>query len=409
MRKLTLILTFITASLLWSCSDEPDTTPRRDIEITSDDKEIIGKQNNFAFDLLAQKIRDNNGRDNILISPFSVATSLTMVANGAEGKALKELSDVLGFDTNNIEQLNNLNCRLLREIPSLDKKVKITMKNSIWIHPDKSFYPEFSETMEHMFMAQAMKADFMTQTGIDMFNAWCKQSNEEQLSGLISQPEEISVMLANVTSFDGEWLYPFDEANTKDAVFTNADGTESKVKMMLNEEGIQGYADINFYMVRLPYSNGAFRMSLIKPNGNKTVADVLEKLNHEDWVEQFTKINTAPYRIKLPRFKYSEFTDLKESLAAIGLNEAMSDECSDYTGITPPSSAEENFHIMHVNSSAAIDVSESGTKASASTGTSLGGWILPSDVDLVFDRPFIFVIDEVSTGTILFAGVVNKL
>ena len=104
----------------------------------------------------------------------------------------------------------------------------------------------------------------------------------------------------------------------------------------------------------------------------------------------------------MPKFKFSYSTSLNKALMDLGLKIAFSDG-ADFSLIN----AGQPLKITDVEHKGYVETDESGTTAAAATSEGIGILAIPASPPSI-NRPFIFVIRQMSSGVIVFAGVVNN-
>lgn len=399
-----LIWALAASAILTACSsDEPASTPRHDIELSRAESEIVTARNGFAFKLFTMMTEDKS-TENVLAAPFSMSSLLSILANGAEGNELDDLTEALGVS--NLDQLNTLNERLTAELSSMDNRVTFKTANSLWAHPYFTFYDEFANTAKQYYNAATFTADFSGQAAVDAFNAWCSQETDGIINNAMKEPNPSrEFVIANTNLFKGSWTKKFDPNNTKDGVFNSPTGSQT-VDMMQREGGYTRFTTADVDMARMLYGNGAFRFTIILPTGENTLSNLLATLDADKWeTYSSAEFRDATGSIFLPKFdiryKDSDLIDILKKWMpdAFGINNS-------YTKL----GYYQQHQGMSVNTivhEVAVEVDENGTTAAA---VSFGDMNTSDhDPDFRIDRPFVFVIDEVSTGAVLFIGAVNRI
>lgn len=328
-----------------------------------------------------------------------------MLANGAKAEALAELTTLLGVTKNDLDALNSLNANLCKQLPLLDNQTTLSLANSTWISPNYQFKEDFVNTLAKNYNAYCGTADLTTQHGVDIVNQWISNATRGNINNMIEGPWPAAFALVNALYFNGKWATPFDEAKTERSSF-KPDGGISQHVMMMNSVGSyqMGHCS-DFYILRLPYGNGAFRMNIILPDGNATLSDVIAGMDETSYHAAMQSLaSPRSISVKLPRFTMAHTYNLFEILKTLGLSKTLSYDCRDLTGILSDVPA----IITKILAGTTIEVNESGTKASAATVIAgIDGSAGKSY--LYVDRSFMFIIDEVSTGAILFMGAVNTI
>jgi serpin B len=224
-------------------------------------------------------------------------------------------------------------------------------------------------------------------------------------------PPEMVMYLINAIYFKGDWTYQFDEKKTEEAPFTLADGSEKTVDMMhQTEPTFAHYGDETLEAVDLPYGDSLYTMTVLvprrTPEGPASADSLAADLDAERWqaVTRGLRESERKAGVVLPRFELEYEKTLNDVLKAMGMEEAFLPEQSDFSGIN--ASAGEDLYISKVKHKSFVKVNEEGTEAAAATSVGIG---LTSTGPPVVraDRPFLFVIRENHSGTILFIGKVG--
>lgn len=387
-----------------SCSDEPsdNNIPRRDIELSRSEKEIVNSQQTFAFDLLNEGLEGN--QNNVAFSPFSISVALSMTANGTEGEMQREILDVLHFDSNaDLSVMNECAGRILSELPTLDNRTTITTAQSVWTDRSISLLDGFREVCADVYHA-SFGSFSGKEDGAAAINDWISQNTNGMIRNAMQASYVGDLMIANATYFKGQWLNDFDKKKTKELSFTNADGTRELVNMMSDTKKDFYYWETDeLQMVTLPYGNGSFAMSIVLPTEGHTLAEVLVGMDSEEWSELKKAMVKCEVFLKMPRFTFESAGDIRDTLEELGVKRLWQNSA---TAMTTPAVMMHRF-IHNIK----VIVDEEGTVA-ASSSVASGGFlanIQPGDyVEMNCNHPFAFVIEEQSTGTILFIGAVNR-
>lgn len=358
--------------------------------------------------------------DNIVFSPLGASYAAMALANGAAGDSQSQILTALGFEGHSIEEVNEYYRFLSGELSSLDPNSKFKIANSIWF---TTMYIDcvkaaYVKTMQDYYEAPTTVLDnFDYDDGGVVINDWGRQATEGFLDHFfILGSLETPMALTNILYFRGGWVWPFDEKETKDAVFHNEDGTESTVKMMtLEKRTLRKVSSENYLALRLPYGNEAFCMTLILPRVE--IDKCIEALRND--VKPLTllaKDNTQPddHRVFLPRFDITyRSIRIAGVMSYMGAKDAFDPDKADLSGMFDLERAKivdkgNNPHGANLIQTCRIAVDERKTEA-ASGAYVLGHSGIVDEENIVFDRPFLFLISERSTGIPLFMGRVTKL
>lgn len=367
-------------------------------------KAVADAQTDFAFRLFGE-IAD--GSANHVASPLSLALALSMAANGADGATLSEIYSALGYAGMRSEDVNTLNFQLSYVLPSLDPKMTLAIANSLWL--DKGFPVLDSFKDDNTYWYDAEINDSMTLSSNDArttINRWVSERTAGLIPELLKKNLAGCCALINTLYFKGEWKHNFDKELTTDANFTAHDGTVAKVPMMHSGCTYPGakYED-GTMMVFLPYGNGNFVFTAIMPAQGVDPAQFAKTLTAAKWKEISTTV-TDHYYLTMPRFKLQSSHSLISPLQALGIYKAFDAAEADFSRLSP-----KDTYICDVLQESKIIVDETGTEAASGTKIEMADSAVdPSCIETIkLNRPFMFVISESSTGTILFTGAVNKL
>jgi serine protease inhibitor len=216
------------------------------------------------------------------------------------------------------------------------------------------------------------------------------------------------MFLMNALYFKGDWQIPFDKKNTADAEFNNLNNNKKSVKMMNMTETV-GYAmQSKNQALRLPYGSGNYNMTIILPtNGNKqlSVNELVNSLNTTEWEVINSNLRNQKVVVGLPKFGMEYEIKLNKVLSAMGMPTAFSD-FADLSKISPPAG---KLIVGFVKQNTYVAVDEVGTEAAVVTTIGIELTSLPVYPEFIANRPFVFIISEKSSNTIMFVGKVVNL
>jgi serine protease inhibitor len=275
--------------------------------------------------------------------------------------------------------------------------------NSVWYRQGFPFESSFFGVLDASFDAQATALDFESPAAKNQINTWVSQETGGRIPSIIDQIDPNHVMfLVNAVYFKGGWTSRFDRAHTADAPFHRANGSTATVKMMNGEEMPLRYAETpSWAAADLPYGNGAFTMTVVVPRGSSTLDQVMTELDDAAaWASLVSRLAERPISVHLPRFRVEWKDDLTTALKALGISQAFVAGSADFTGMSAAAGRE--LYISEVLHKTFVEVNEEGTEAAAATSVGVGVTSLPPGI--YADRPFLVVIRERFSGTILFLG-----
>ncbi len=379
---------------------EPLENPRLDISLTDEERQLVKSNNDFAFRLF----REARGEESRVISPLSITYALGMLNNGAAGETQQEINDVLGFGESGADAINQFCRKMLTESGKLDKETRVDIANTIFVnnHWGYELKEPFVQKANEYYDAQPEARDFYDGITRDVINQWSSDHTEGMIKEILSEDEfdeDAVSYLLNALYFNGAWLTKFDPDNTEEEYFN---GRELVPMMHIPCGEFMGgtefeYSDNDlFQAIRLPYGNEAYSMTVILPQEGKSIEDVLDQMDGQNW--QFHGHRTI-VDLKLPRFETSASIDLKPVMSALGMPTAFNPYLADFSDFCNAPT-----YIAMMKQVAKIKVSEEGTEAAAVTIIGSEATGMPGKADFHATRPFLYIISERSTGIIFFIG-----
>jgi serine protease inhibitor len=372
-------------------------------QLSAAEQQIVQASNGFAFGLL----REASARDtasNVFLSPLSASMALGMTMNGARDETFTEMRSTLGFGSMSQSEINTSYRSLIDLLLGLDSKVEMRIANALWARKGFPLRSEFVATTRDYFGAETRELDFEDPTSLGIINTWVNTSTNGRIPSILDRIDpDIVLYLMNAIYFKGSWTQQFDPRQTQDATFRRADGTEQRVRMMsLSKAKVRAFQDSEVQIADLPYSRDAFSMTLVLPAHNRTLEQLVATLDDERWSQWMERLNQTSLDVQIPRFRMEYDQILNETLRALGMQKAFSWAEADFSGMTPVG---RGLFIHEVRQKTFLEVNEEGTEAAAATSVGMGPTSAPPSFRA--DRPFLLVIRERFSGTILFIGAIG--
>ncbi|NPA36939.1 MAG: serpin family protein [Chlorobi bacterium] len=388
---------------LYACSETAD-DPQEYSPIVLDLKsqELVNTTNDFGFDLLRVVVAEENEK-NVIISPMSVSQALGMVWNGAGGVTRDEMTRMLGFSVDNEQELNSFNKTIREALLGCDNRVDINIANSVWYRNTYSVKQDFVDVNREYYDAPVEALDFTDPRSKDVINDWVNDKTKGCIPSIVDEisPDDI-MFLINAIYFKGKWTYQFDKNNTVDEPFYFVDGSSNDVKMMVQENTLEYFGKAGYKGLILPYGNGHFSMVIILPDPDVELKNIVEELNVQELDDEIKNATETNVKVWLPKFSFEYKSELKPLLIKLGMVTAFSD-MADLSGI----GTSLNLEISSVKHNAFVEVNEEGTEAAAVTSVTVGYTSVGPDEgtpEFKVNRPFMFLIREKDTGTVMFSG-----
>jgi len=367
---------------------------------------VVKGNSNFGFDLY-QELKDVEG--NLFFSPYSISTALAMTYAGARGQTEKEMAQVLHFSLKQ-ELLHSSFSKLQSELNAIQNKgqIKLSIANSLWAQKSYKFLDSFIDLNKKYYSAGLNFVNFMTNPGAarEKINAWVEEKTHDKIKDLIKPPIPsplTTLILCNAIYFKGNWLSQFDTTRTVDADFYISTDKTIKVPMMSQKSDFR-YKDFDkFCALELPYEGNDLSMIIFLPNEIDGLADFEKDFKNDTvkiWIDELIGTHKSEVLVSIPKFKTTCEFELSETLYDMGMPAAFSLPPADFSGMT----GTKDLYISKVIHKAYVDVNEEGTEAAAATAVVMLKSVAVMPLEFKADHPFVFLIRENHTGSILFIG-----
>ena len=362
----------------------------------------------FALDLY-QALRETDG--NLFYSPYSVSLALAMVHAGAHGETEQQMGNTLHFDLPRDRlhpAFNRLDIELAKRGEGAEGKdgqgFSLNIVNAIWGQKDYGFLATFLDLLAENYGAGLRVLDFASspEDCRIAINNWVSEHTEGRIEDLVP-PGMISeitrIVLTNAIYFNAAWQHQFQETATHDGTFQLLSGGEVTVPMMQQTKSFRYTDGDGFQAVELPYDGGELSMVVLLPRAGEFQAFESSLDAHQ--VEAIMdSLESSLVMLSMPRFEFESSYSLSLILKAMGMPVAFSAD-ADFSGMT----GRRDLSISEVLHKAFVSVDEAGTEAAAGTAVIMPpGMGEETPVVMTLDCPFLFLIRDIETGTILFIG-----
>lgn len=356
------------------------------------DSRFTEGNNSFAFDLFSNVISSNQG-SNVFVSPYSVSSALGMTYAGARTETEREMKTAMHFELGQLrtqQGFSDLNNIITKNSDSLT----ISIANAVWSRIPLN--PDFLNITRKYY-----GSCLFNYIDADSVNGWTKTHTMGKIDKIVS-PEDVrdaSVVLTNAIYFKGDWLNSFDEKKTFRSDFTTEDKKSLQADFMHRKSDYNYYEDSVCKMIELPYKGRDVSMFILLPGSRTTISQMASGLSNgkfESYCQEMLKSNVD---LKLPKFSFTFFTPLNDVLIKMGMPVAFTPG-ADFSGMAA------GLHIDKVLHKAFIQVDEKGSTAAAVTAVVMTK-SMPLSYEFNANRPFIFIIRDNRTHSILFMGCVT--
>jgi serpin B len=372
-------------------------------DVSADDlAELVAGNSAFAFDLY-QQVRTGDG--NLFFSPYSISSALAMTYAGARGQTEQEMADTLDFSLPQ-ERLhpafNALDLALASR--AADGDFQLNIVNRLWGQTGFTFLPGFLDVLAENYGAGLSLLDFIknAEAARVAINDWVAEQTNDRIQDLIpagAVNDLTRLVLTNAIYFKADWAAQFEPSMTQDGAFHLLGGDEITVPMMHKTTDLGYAAGDGYQLVELPYKGDEVSMVVLLPDTGRfeEIEAQLDGPQMETWLAGVVSLEV---KLTIPKFTMEQNVPLTDSLSAMGMSTPFSD-AADFSGMTD----QQPLRISSVLHKAFVVVNEEGTEAAAATAVIFGATSVPPPPPVVeIDRPFIFLIRDRVTGTVLFLG-----
>jgi serpin B len=380
-------------------------------QVPDDTKQAVDGNTQFALDLYS-RLRTKDG--NLFFSPYSISTALAMTYAGARGETAREMADTLHF-TLDPQRLHPAFARLMHDVQGggQARKAQVYVANALWGQQGFRFQPEFLKLTQERYGAGLREVDFRgaAEASRLAINSWVEEQTKNKIKDLLQQgiiKSNTRLVLTNAIHFKAAWQHSFPEHLTRDETFYAA-GKQGKVRMMHGSLRMGYAANDVCQVVNIPYENGEMSMLVFLPKKRDGLAELEKALTVANLKTWLGALSNHAVDLKLPKFKVTSQFSLGQTLQAMGMKTPFDPDRADFSGM----SSQDPLFISAVIHKAFVDVNEKGTEAAAATAVVIAS---PSAAPRPLpratfhaDHPFVYVLRDNRTGSVLFVGRVSDL
>ena len=374
-------------------------------------KDVVKANNDLGMKMFSKLAAAEKGK-NMMISPLSISIAMAMSTNGATGENLDEMKEVLGFEEMELADVNEQFMHLIASLVAADKDLVLEIANSVWMREDFSLDVKaaFTDVLKEFYDAEVFAEGFSAEN----INAWVSEKTHGKIDEIVKEIGANTVMyLINAIYFKAAWTTAFNEENTREGIFTLSDGTETTADFMSFSEEEEApdffsyssdWSDKDGYaVIRIPYGRGVFAFYGIVPTyeNRSNIDDFIAKMAENGFDHYTSELTEKGFPLELPKFKFEYSKSLVDIFKELGMEKAFVEG-----GFYNIAEAPHDPFISDILHKTFIEVNEAGTEAAAVTAVEYGENAMPSG--FYATRPFVFVIRDDRTGSILFIGKVEN-
>ncbi len=376
------------------------------------EKMVVEGNSEFGWGLY-ERLREKEG--NMFFSPYSISTALAMTYGGAEGETASQMAEAMRFASEDgctkvkmlsREEFHKAFGRIIEGLNERGgaEKYELAVANALWGQKGYKFLEEYLSLVEENYQGKLSEVDFAqaTEEARQRINEWVEAKTREKIKELIKPgmlDRMTRLVLTNAIYFKGKWASEFDEELTSRQPFSLVSGEKVQTPMMHQREEFGYMEGDGFQGLEMPYVGEELSMVVFLPSQVGEIRELEGKLSAENvsrWVGQMRKREVDVW---FPRFEMTSEFELGRVLQAMGMRDAFSGD-ADFSGMT----GGRELYISAVVHKAYVKVDEEGTEAAAATGVVMRVTAVAEVPVFRADRPFVFVIRDRVSGSILFVG-----
>jgi serpin B len=364
---------------------------------------IANSINNFTFKTYSLL---SNESGNLFFSPFSISTALSMAAEGASGKTLEEMRNVLELSDDSSANRKGFES-LLNSLNARNASYNLSIADAIWIEKTFSIKQEFSNVLSTYYHALAQQADFINNPDGERtnINSWVASKTNNKILDLIPQgglDSYTRLVIVDAIYFKGNWAQQFNKSETQNDTFFISQSKNVSVPMMhlSKSENASYYSDNELNALEMDYQGDNLSMLILLPNPNYSLSEVEAGLSSTKISDIRAQLVRQPVQVWLPKFSMTKSKEMSNLLKELGMKSAFDPYTADFSEINSTA----GLYISDVFHKAFINVNETGTEAAAATGVVIGITSIQILPEFRADHPFLFFIMDKHTGSILFMG-----
>ena len=349
-------------------------------------------------------------KENSMISPTSILMAMSMAENGAAGETKKQMEAAFGMSTGALNQWIQA-WSAVQPQNDADSKSRMNVANSVWYNNSGAFElnPTYQRTLQDVLKAEVRGGDFSGST-VKAINSWCSRNTYGMIDKIVDElsPAQQAVLI-NAVAFEDQWNKQYQKSQIKKENFTDENGKKKKASLMYSEEETYCQDDLATGFLKT-YSSG-YRFVAILPNEGVSVAEYLKQMDGESFAAFVDSGQHAVVHAVLPAFKSEYKTGaLPKIFRQMGMEDLFDAAAADLSGMGTCSG--QNLYVDEILHKTYIDVNREGTRAAAVTGVMVRTTALnPEPVreyTVRLDRPFLYAIIDVYTGTPVFLGTMMR-
>lgn len=368
-------------------------------------KKVSDMNQKFGWDIFQKELSANPDL-NVLISPWSILTALQMALNGANHNTLNEMLNMLTCVNCSSELINKQQILLTNLMEKQSGKAVLTSANGLFYDTNRlTVFEPFVNNIKQYYNADPHTFDFdKIEESKLAINKWVKEKTNGKIDGILETITHYDIaFLINAIHFKADWLKGFDPKLSYKGDFTQKSGTKIDATFVTADDEFNIGTDGIYNMVDIPFIDSTYSIAFIQPANKKLDPEWANKIGNDNVKGLFNSLTKERILLSFPKIKMNYKNNLVESLQALGMKDAFSDERADFTKL---GTSDGNIYITQIVHKSILEIDEKGAEGAAVSSIGFATTSLPPIY--TYNSPFILVLRHVATNTILFIGYVNN-
>ncbi|XP_058151223.1 serpin I2 [Dasypus novemcinctus] len=370
---------------------------------------LAQRNTEFAVDLYQAICLSH--KNNIIFSPLGTTLILGMVQLGAKGKAQQQIRQTLKLQENSTGEDFSVLKQFFSAISEKKQEFTFNLANALYLQEGFTVKEQYLHSNEEFFQSAIKLVDFQdAKACAETISTWVESKTEGKIKDMFSAEEFgplTRLILVNAVYFKGDWKQKFRRENTQLMKFTAKDGLAVKIPMMKallrTKYGYFSESSMNYQVLELPYKGDEFSLIIILPAEDVIIEEAEKLITAHQILKWLSEMQEEDVEISLPRFKIEQKLDFKEALNSLNVTEIFSGGC-DLSGITDSS----EVYVSHVLQKVFFEINEDGSEAATSTGMHVPVIMSLAQKQFIANHPFLFIMKNNPTESILFIGRVTN-
>ena len=364
--------------------------------------DLASANNDFAVDFYKQASnKDDNG--NIFFSPTSMLVAFSLLYEGANENTADEIKKVFGLESDPLIR-HNSTAHLMSSINQDDQYATLNVANALWVADSFEPYDKYLSVSRETYLASVEKVIFGggDPPAVKIINDWAAENTNNKIPEVILKKDVddlTAMVITNAIYFKGTWLTQFQEEDTEESDFWTSNTDSVRADLMIQEGRFDYMQSDGVKVLKMPYEGDRLSMLVVLPEDRDGIDSLEESLSSELIKKWQQELYPQEVKVVMPKFTTKTSYDLIPLLKNLGMLDVFNPGGADLKNI---GSSAANLFVSTASHDAFVDVNEEGTEAAAVT--TIIDQFMSESPRFIADHPFLFIIQDDESGTILFMG-----